>query len=59
MQIHGLRPELQPEAVLEKAKAAAEANAKADKPVRGHDDVVPPVDKSAQVQSNRLLDIKV
>ena len=58
MKIHGLRPELQPEAVLKKERAAAEANAKADRPVRGHDDVVPPVDKNSQLQSNRLLDIK-
>ena len=60
MQIHGLRPELQPEAVNEKARAAAEANAKADKPVRGHDDVVPPVDKVRQetTNPNQILDVK-
>jgi len=58
MQIHGLRRELQPEAVLKKERATAEANAKADRPVRGHDDVVPPLKKSAVLQSKRLLDIK-
>lgn len=57
MQIHGLRPEFQPEAINEKLRATAQANKQADNPVRGHGDVVPPVQKSVQ-QSNRLLDIK-
>jgi len=57
MEIHGIRPELQPEAVNKKAKEAAEANAQADRPVRGHDDVVPPV-KNESVNPNRILDIK-
>ena len=56
MQIHGIRPELQPEAVNKKAREAAEANAQADKPVRGHDDVVPPVEKSTA--PTRLFDVK-
>ena len=56
MEIHGIRPELQPEAVNKKAREAAEANKNADKPVRGHDDVVPPPSK--EIQSNRLLDVK-
>ena len=58
MEIHGIRPELQPEAVNKKAREAAEANAQADRPVRGHDDVVTPV-KTETVNPNRLLDIKV
>ena len=57
MQIHGLRPELQPEAVLKKVREAAEANAQADRPVRGHDDVIPPV-KTEFINPHRLLDIK-
>jgi len=57
MEIHGIRPELQPEAVNKKAREAAEANAQADRPVRGHDDVVPPV-KTEATNPNRLLDIK-
>ena len=55
MTIHGIRPELQPEAVIAKAREAAEANKQADNPVRGHDDVVPPVKVEP---SNRLLDIR-
>jgi len=57
MEIHGLRPELQPEAVLKKARETSEANAQADRPVRGHDDVVPPV-KTEAVNPHRLLDLK-
>ena len=57
MEIHGLRAEFQPEVVNRKAREATEANAKADRPVRGHDDVVPSL-KSEQISSNRLLDIK-
>ena len=57
MEIHGIRPELQPEAVNKKARESAEANAQADRPVRGHDDVVPPV-KVETTNPNRLLDIK-
>lgn len=57
MTIHGLRPEFQPEAINEKARESAVANAQADKPVRGHDDVVPPVKKDV-INPHRLLDIK-
>ena len=57
MEIHGLRAELQPEAVLKKVRESAEANAQAERPVRGHDDVLPPVKKEA-VDPHRLLDIK-
>ena len=57
MEIHGLRPELQPEAILKKAREASAANAQADRPVRGHDDVVPPV-KIETINAHRLLDIK-
>ena len=57
MQIHGLRPELQPEAVNKKVSEAAEANTKADKPVKGHDDIVSHVNKELY-NSNRLLDVK-
>ena len=56
MKIHGLRPELQPEAVNKKARESAEANAQADRPVRGHDDVVPSVEKSEAPA--RLFDVK-
>ncbi len=56
MKIHGLRAELQPEAVNKKAREANEANAQADRPVRGHDDVVPPVKKSEAPA--RLFDVK-
>jgi len=57
MKIHGIRPELQPEVVNEKARLAQEANAKADKPVRGHENVEPPTKKTEE-QSSRLLDVK-
>ncbi|SFV66631.1 hypothetical protein MNB_SM-4-1223 [hydrothermal vent metagenome] len=57
MEIHGIRPELQPEAVLKKAREANEVNKQADNPVRGHDDVVPPVKKES-IDPNRLLDVK-
>jgi len=57
MKIHGIRPELQPEAVNKKAREAAEANVQADRPVRGHDDVVPPV-KTDTINPHRLLDIR-
>jgi len=59
MPIHGLRPEFQPEAIIAKAKVAQEANAQADKPVRGHDEVAPPAKPEATViASSSLLDIK-
>jgi len=58
MTIHGLRPEFQPEAMNEKARLAKEANNQADRPVRGHDDVVPPLKPSELVSSSKLLDIK-
>jgi len=54
--IHGLRPEFQAENVNNKARVAQEANVQADKPVRGHDDVVAPNKEVAQ--SSRLLDIR-
>jgi len=54
MEIHGLRPEFQPEAMNKKAREAAQANERADRPVRGHDDVVPP----AKTNPHRLLDIR-
>ena len=57
MEIHGLRAELQPEAVLKKARETSEANAQANRPVRGHDDVVPPV-KAEELKPHRLLDVK-
>jgi len=57
MEIHVFRPEFQPEAVNKKVREAAEANERADRPVRGHDDVVPPV-KTETIQTNRLLDIR-
>ena len=56
MTIHGLRPEFQAENINKKAKLAQEINSQVDKPVRGHDDVVPPA-KEVQ-SSSRLLDIK-
>ena len=56
MEIHGIRPELQPEAINKKARESAEANKQADNPVRGHDDVVPPPAK--EIQSNRLFDVR-
>ncbi|MDF1876096.1 hypothetical protein JHD48_10145 [Sulfurimonas sp. SAG-AH-194-I05] len=56
MTIHGLRPEFQPENINAKARAAAQSNIQADKPVRGHDDVVPQNKEVAQ--SSRLLDIR-
>jgi len=57
MEIHGIRPELQPEAVNKKAREASEANAQADNPVRGHDDVVPPVKKET-INPHRLFDAR-
>lgn len=56
MTIHGLRPEFQPENINAKAREAKEANAQADRPVRGHDDVVQ--SHKEVEQSTRLLDIK-
>ena len=56
MTIHGLHPEFQPEAINEKAAEAAKANAQADRPVRGHDDVVPP--QKVEINTNRLFDVK-
>ena len=57
MTIHGLRPEFQPEAMMAKARLAQEANTQADRPVRGHDDVVPPLKESTQGVT-RLLDTR-
>ena len=59
MKIHGIRPELQPEAIAQKARLAQEANKQADKPVRGHDDIVPSVKESQNTtEVSRLLDKK-
>jgi len=57
MEIHGFRPEFQPEAVNKRAREAAIENERANNPVRGHDDVVPPV-KTEAINTNRLLDIR-
>lgn len=56
MTVHGLRPEFQPENINIKARSIQEANAQADKPVRGHDDVVPPNREVPNI--SRLLDIR-
>ena len=57
MEIHGLRPELQPEAVNKKARESSEVNERADNPVRGHEDVVPQVKKES-INPHRLFDAR-
>jgi len=57
MQIHGLRPELQPEAVNKKVREEAEANTRVDKTVNGQNNVVSSANKEPD-NSNRLLDVK-